>query len=73
MMLGALAKHWGGVSSALYKLGEIKLKPRMIANYVAGMGGVDLLDHLLSSYRNMIKMQRIVVELICEFNQHCSS
>ena len=30
-------------------------QPRMIANYTAGMGGVDLCDRLLSAYRPRIK------------------
>ena len=30
-------------------------QPRMIANYTAGMGGVDLMDRLLGAYRPQIK------------------
>jgi len=30
-------------------------QPRMIANYIKGMGGVDLMNRLLSAYRPRIK------------------
>jgi len=30
-------------------------QPSMIANYIKGMGGVDLMDRLLSAYRPRIK------------------
>ena len=44
---------------------------RMICSYTAGMGGVNLMDHLLSAYRPKLKGE-MVVESVCECLEHCS-
>ena len=51
--VGAVERHVKG-SREKQKVPQ----PRMIANYVSGMGGVDLMDRLLSSYRPRIKSRK---------------
>ena len=46
-------------------------QPRMIANYTAGMGGVDLCDRLVSAYRPRIKGKKMVVEPFRKWNKYC--
>ena len=55
-------------------------QPRMIANYIKGMGGVDLMDRLLSAYRPRIKGKKwwwnlfvngINIALVAAWKLHC--
>ena len=43
---------------------------RIICNYTAGMGGVNLMDHLLSAYTPKLT-EEMVVESVCECLEHC--
>lgn len=56
-------------------------QPRMIANYTSGMGGVDLMDRLLSTYRPRVKGKKwwwnlfinaVNIASVAAWRLHCS-